>query len=375
MKVTEKKILLFIKVPPPITGATLMNKQVSDSKLLNENFKIRSLLISYAQSINDLGKFNFSKLFIFIKIFRTLIKECIYNRPRFIYFQISPLGISFYRDLIFISVIKLFKIEIVYHLHGKGIKKVVENRFLAMPYKFAFRNSRIICLSNLLTDDLKAVFKGPFEIVNNGIPEIPEEKILEYQLGKNSDKIQILFLSNLIRSKGILEFIESLKILANKKFDFRANIIGAESNIKSSYVIDKIDGYNLKDKVSYLGTKFGNEKNELIAKSDVLVYPSLNDSFPLVLLEVMQFGKPIIATDEGAISEIVDNGLTGFIVEKNNPQAISEKLEFLIRSKEIRIKMGNAGRQKFLDSYTLALFEANMKNVFDEVLKRNCIDK
>jgi glycosyltransferase involved in cell wall biosynthesis len=371
MKETEKRILLFIKIPPPITGATLMNKYVFESKLLKENFIIRSVLISYAKSVNNLGKLNLNKLIIFIKIFITLIKECIYHRPQFIYFQISPLGIAFLRDLIFVSLMKLFHIKIVYHLHGKGIKKMVENNFLAMLYKYAFRNSEIICLSSLLKDDLEDVFKGTIHIVNNGIPDVFEEKIFYSQRVRNIDKIQILFLSNLIRSKGIMEFIESLKILADKNIDFRANIVGSEGDIKYNYLNDKITEYNLTNKIIYLGTKYGKEKNDTIAKCDVFVYPSFyfNDAFPLVILEAMQFSKPVIATREGAIPQIVDDGVTGFLVDKHNPEQISEKLEVFINNPELIKTMGAAGRKKYEEKYTIKIFEKNMDLVFKTFLE------
>jgi len=265
---------------------------------------------------------------------------------------------------------KLFHIKIVYHLHCKGIRKKVKNKYLAVLYKYAFRNSEIICLSNLLKDNLQDVFKGTIHIVNNGIPDIPEEEIFHYRRIGDTDKIQILFLSNLIRSKGIIEFIESLRILTNKKIDFKASIVGAEGDIKSNNLYERLTEYNLTNKVSYFGTKFGEEKNNKIAQSDILVYPSFYDAFPLVLLEAMQFAKPVITTREGAIPEIVDDGITGFLVDKNNPEQISEKLEVLINNPELCKKMGIAGRKKFLEKYTMEIFESNLKSVFENVLKR-----
>lgn len=372
MKKPEKRILLFIKVPPPITGATLMNKYVLDSKLLKENFIIRSVQISYSKSVGNLGKFSLHKFIIFTKIFFTLLIECIFNRPQFIYFQISPLGLAFFRDLIYVSLIKLFNIRIVYHLHGKGIKKKVEKKYLALLYKYAFLNSEVICLSNILTFDIKDVFNGKIHIVNNGIPDMFKEIRLTHQNDSVQKKISILFLSNLIKSKGILDFVEALKILADKHIDFEANIVGAESDIKASYLIDLLTRYKLSDKVFYLGPKYNSEKMQLLANSDVLIFPTFyeNETFGLVLIEAMQFGVPCITCAEGMISEIVTNGYNGFIVEKNNPQKIAEKIQIFIINPDLIKTMGAAGRKKYLEKYTLEIFESNMKNVFDKVLKK-----
>jgi glycosyltransferase involved in cell wall biosynthesis len=369
MKNPSERILLFIKVPPPLTGATLMNKQVYESKFLRENFDFRSLLISYSSSIDELGKIRFKKFVVVVKIYITLLRECILFKPRFIYFQISPTGMSFYRDLFYILLIKLFGIKIVYHLHGKGIIKKSKKWYLALLYRFAFRGSDIICLSGLIKDDLKDVYCGVIYIVNNGIKVIPECESNYYMDLIETDQIHILFLSNLIKSKGILEFIESLTILAESRIKFKANIVGAEGDITSNHIVNLINELKLEDRITYLGPIYGSEKNAIILSSDLLVYPSSDDSFPLVLLEVMQLGKPIIATIEGGIPEIVDDGITGFLVEKHNPQQIADKIKIMVDDAELRKNMGSAGRDKFLKNYTLEIFESNLRNVFDEILK------
>jgi glycosyltransferase involved in cell wall biosynthesis len=365
---TENRILLFIKVPPPITGATLMNKYVFDSRLLKEKFIIRSIQISYAKSVKELGKHNGSKIIRIMKILFKLIYESIFHRPRFIYFQISPLGIAFYRDLIFVSIMKLFHIKIVYHLHGKGIKQKVANKFHQILYKYAFRHSEIICLSPLLINDIEDVYNEHIHIVNNGISDISGGKISFSRQKQNQKDILILFLSNLIITKGILDFIESLKILSDKNIGFASIIIGAESDISSKFLTDKLLDYQLTDKVSYLGSKYGSEKSELLSSCDILVFPTSNDVWGNVILEAMQFAKPVIATREGAIPEIVDDGKTGFLVDKHCPEQIAEKLEILINSPKLCKIMGEEGRKKFLKKYTLEIFESNLNDVFEEIL-------
>jgi len=84
----------------------------------------------------------------------------------------------------------------------------------------------------------------------------------------------------------------------------------------------------------------------------------------------MQFGIPIIATREGAMPEIIDDKITGFLVDKNQPEQIAEKIKILFNDEELRRKMGEAGRKKFLEKYTLEIFEQNMKKVFDGILRK-----
>lgn len=364
----NKRILLLIKVPPPVTGPTLMNNRILGSELLNNNFDIRSICTSYVNNVNELGSYNFNKLITFISVFVKLFKELVFNRPSFVYFQISPLGVAFLRDFCFVIVIKLLKVKIVYHLRGKGIKEQAKIKWKRSLYKYAFRNSDIICLSDLLTYDIVKVFNGTIHIVANGIPDIDHKLLVMSQENKN-EEINTLFFSNLIMSKGILDFIDSLELLAEKGTKFQATIIGAAGTLSSNDLQKIIHNKNLDSKVTYVGPKYGSEKHHILAQSDVMVFPTKNDAFPGVVIEAMQFGLPVISTKEGAIPEIIDDGVTGYLVEKDSPEQIVEKLEILIKDVALRKSMGLAGRAKYEKKFKFQTFEDNMLKVFNTVLE------
>ncbi len=118
-----------------------------------------------------------------------------------------------------------------------------------------------------------------------------------------------------------------------------------------------------------MGPKYGEEKSRLFLQADIFCFPTYYppEAFPLVLLEAMQFGKPVVSTYEGAIPEIVDEGVTGFLVPPKDFHALSEKLEILIADSELRERMGKAGRMKFFEKYTVDIFERNLLKVFEEV--------
>ena len=112
---------------------------------------------------------HFLSFFKFLNIFSNLLNE-LWNRPtEFVYFQLSPNGVAFLRDLLFVTVIKLFGVRIMFHMHGKGIKHKMN--LTKLLYKFCFLNEYVICLSPLLTDDIEDVFRGKPFIVSNGIPD------------------------------------------------------------------------------------------------------------------------------------------------------------------------------------------------------------
>lgn len=115
----------------------------------------------------------------------------------------------------------------------------------------------------------------------------------------------------------------------------------------------------------YLGKKYGDEKNEEYAKSDIFVFPTFypNECFPLVLLEAMQQGLPCISTNKGGIASIIDDGKTGFLVEKRNSLLLADKLEVLLKDKKLRMDMGIVGKEKFEQKFTLSKFEERMLKI------------
>jgi glycosyltransferase involved in cell wall biosynthesis len=361
-------ILCFLKVPPPLTGATLMNQIVLESNIINKSFRLSSIEISYTDKLEELGKKSIKKSFAFISTFFSLLKEIIVEKQDLIYFQISPLGLAFYRDALFILIMKLFRKKIIFHLHGQGISKAVKNSYFKKQlYRFVFKDSHIICLSSLLIYDIEDVYTGKPFIVNNAIKsvDIPTRPI------KQNRKVTILFLSNLILKKGILDFIDALEILNSDSIEFSAKIIGDEKEFYNNDLRKILIEKKISDKVLLLGPKYDNEKVAEFSKADIFVFPTQYDVWGLVILEAMQASLPVVSTYVGAIPEIVDDGITGFLVEKQSPKDLAGKINLLIRDDKLREKMGKAGRKKFLKKYTLDIFEQNMKTVFDTVLNNN----
>ena len=81
----------------------------------------------------------------------------------------------------------------------------------------------------------------------------------------------------------------------------------------------------------------------------------------------MQKGLPCISTNEGGISSIIDDGKTGFIVEKRNPVQFAEKIEVLLKDKKLRKYMGAAGKIKFEEEFTLSKFEEKMECILQKM--------
>jgi alpha-maltose-1-phosphate synthase len=87
--------------------------------------------------------------------------------------------------------------------------------------------------------------------------------------------------------------------------------------------------------------------------ADVLVFPSLNDAFGLVMLEAMACGLPVIATDHSGAVDVIRDGVDGFVVPARDPAAIAARLEPLIADPSLAAEMGRLARQRIAGHYTL----------------------
>lgn len=364
----KNNLLFILKIPPPLTGATFINKLVFDSLLFTNSFNIKKLGVSYSKSINKLGKFNINKPIKFIDIFFKTLFACCNIKTKTVYFQPSISGITYIRDLLIILLCKFFRKKIILHLHGKGIATIAEkSRLYSFLYKLGLNNSFLIVLSESQKKDIDFTNPKKIYVLNNGIPLLNqgESKV------KTSSTINFLYLSNLLRSKGILDLLDACKLLNQNALDFKLEIIGSEGDISSEELNSIINSYNLINKVKFHGPKYGNDKIEYFEKSDVFVFPTKNEAFGLVLLEAMQFGLPIIATDEGAIPEIVEHGNSGFIFPKGETIQLYNYMKYCIENKDIIKSIGDRGKIIFEEKFSFQKFETNLLTIFNNVIQYN----
>lgn len=365
MKSHKKKILFIVQLPPPVHGAAYMNQAIVKSDLVNQSFDCRILELRFVEEIREIGKFSFGKTWQMLVIFLKLLFILIRWRPQLIYYTLAPTGAAFYRDAIYITLAKCFGVKIVYHLHGVGIGPgAAASGMKKKVARFIFRNCYIISLAKVLQSDISGLYTGPEPFIqSNSIPDynFPEA-------APNSVPI-FLFLSNLIKDKGIYTFLESLRILREKKVVFKAFIVGAPMDVSIEEVKDILAKYGLTGIAEVTGPLYGEQKLQMISNSSALVTPTKNDTYPLVILEAMQAGKAVVASNIGAISEMIDEGQTGFVIPScEDSAAFAEKMEILAADKALCRSMGEKGKQKFRNRYTMKAYEENEVRILNQIL-------
>jgi len=361
----KNKIFAPIPLPPPFHGSNIMNATVVNSKILNDKFDFKVFGISYNKDTSNIGYFNLRKIILILKYFFII---CVHSFKSYdlVYYSPAIKGFAFYRDFLLLLPLKFTRKKIVIHLHGKGIaNSASKNGIDKILYKLFFMGTSVICLSERLTYDVNDVFTGSIYIVNNGIEEIDyPERVARYTAPV------ILFLSNFIETKGIFTFLETAKQLKSEGFDFKLNLVGEPQGKIYPCITNFIEANNLQESIISIGPKYGEEKQEAFAEADIFVFPTEHDCAPLVVNEAMQASLPVITTSEGALPDMVEDQVTGFIIQKGSPEQLANKLKLLLADENLRLKMGQAGYEKYLKKYTSTIMQQRMSDVLSGVLDK-----
>lgn len=160
-------------------------------------------------------------------------------------------------------------------------------------------------------------------------------------------------------TKGIKFLLEAFKI-AQSKIDSELLIVGGGRDEKELKKIAR----KLKIKALFVGER--NDVAEILPVMDVFVLPSLSEGFPVVILEAMAAGIPVVATDVGGNKEVIVDGKTGFIVEPGVPHKLAEKIEELLEDETLRKSLGEEGFKRIEKKFSIEKTVDRIENLWKQ---------
>lgn len=360
-----RKILCILQLPPPLHGAALMNQAFVTSSLIREHYQLQVMDITTARQFEQIGHFSSGKITGSVKNLFKIIAAFVRHRPDLVYFTLSPAGFAFYRDAIYALLIRGMGGKLIFHMHGQGIAAgASKSRTFRWLARRAFYNSNVIFLAPGLIKDLQDVSYKKSFILPCGISITAPE---HFERGSASGPVQLLYISNYVRTKGILDLVEAMEKVAVNNRNFRLRLVGRPYDVSVEELNDHIRRKGLEGLITVCGPLYNEEKLEELRRAELFVFPTYNDAFPLVLLEAMQWALPVITTKEGGIPDMIEDGVSGLLVNKRDISDLADKILSLLENPAERISLGTAARERFMQKFTLFRFEQDMLQILDSI--------
>jgi glycosyltransferase involved in cell wall biosynthesis len=372
------RILVLAQLPPPAHGAATINAQMVNSRLLASRFDLDVVPISMGQELDRIRRFEIRKILrafaLYLQVARRLFGA---GRPSLAYITLSPSGWAFYRDVVLTALLRVSGTRCMFHLHGRGVATAVADApWKTFLYRFVFARAHVIVLGERLYPEIAGfVPRERVFIVPNGVADLRRADRTRLRTGahlmRRTGPPKVLFLSNMLEAKGPFVLLEALAVLAGAGLEFHGVFAGAwRGALTPAAFAERVRALGLEDRVTHLGPVHGLRKVKAFMDADIFVLPTYyqNEALPLVVLEAMMHGLPVVTTTVGALPDVVAAGRCGELVEPRDAAGLARALGRLLGDPQRRARYGAAGRSRYEADLTDLRFEQRMLNCLSEVI-------
>lgn len=183
----------------------------------------------------------------------------------------------------------------------------------------------------------------------------------------HNDVPVVLFSSRMLATKGVLEYMEAVRILNKNGFKARFALAGTTDPGNPASVTDEeIESWKQSGLVEWWGWR--EDMPNTLAQTDIFCLPSYREGVPNALIEACACGLPIVTTDVPGCRDVVTNGVNGLLVPVRNAFALATALETLLTSPDLRQAMGTAGRETAINKFSITKVNAENLSVYKILL-------
>jgi glycosyltransferase involved in cell wall biosynthesis len=229
----------------------------------------------------------------------------------------------------------------------------------------------------LISKEQFALFRGKKKAcrIPNGIDTESYEKVRPSgsvpKKAAKGGKTNILFIGRIEPNKGLFVLAKAAAIIDGRE-RIRYIVVGGVPRGGGRYE-EQVKAFlrqeGLESSFVFLG--YRQDVPEIIAACDLLCQPSYSDTFPLTVLEAMASGLPVIGTSVGEVPSVIDEGITGFIIEPGDPESLADRIKKLGDDPDLRKSMGIEGKTKVKKEYEIGIHAGRVAEFYNKVLARD----
>lgn len=324
-----KPLLVIVgQTPPPWHGQAVATKLLFDAEW--PGFELRTIRMAFSSEMDEIGRVRFRKAFHLIKLLKDVF-QVTRNRKDgiLLYPPASPHWVPILRDLLLVPLMRRRFKHIVYLFHAGGVGEWCRKSKLRMTVaKLAYGRAA-------LSLEVSKEKPSPHEVMRARswawspcaveVPPMPESRAIK------SGPSEVFFVGSLQEGKGVLEIIRTAKVLKDRGLEhsFRFKLVGRwfsdAFRITATSLVEQL---MVGEMIDFAGQLTGDAKWSAYHHADIFLFPSHYESeaFPLVLIEALSSGLPLVTTNWRGIPDLVEDCKVATLCPLRSPEAYADAL-------------------------------------------------
>jgi glycosyltransferase involved in cell wall biosynthesis len=366
------RLLVIGPTPPPQHGVALAVQSFLNSQV-GQAFEVHHLELADRRVEASVRKTFLSAVWLFFRQWSRLLWILLWKRPHFLYLFLSDTAVRFVRDSLFLWPAHLLGVRSIVHLYGGNLKEwYLWGIFPLRAYVrlVMMQITKVIVLGESIKEEVGTLVpKERIAVVPNGVDDLAMPRTRAE--GDRPTRFKILHLSRLHKMKGALVLLSAIRTVLrtreNVEFIFAGPWVHAEHEREAQDYIERND---IKEWVTFTGEVTGPAKQALFASADLFVFPPIQqEGQPLVVLEAMAAGLPVIYTDRGCLRETVGDGEGGIETYVYDPYDLALRILWLLDRPEEMQRLAANARRRYEACYTSARHHDRLMKVLAEVVE------
>lgn len=360
-------VVVVGQVPPPIHGQAMIIREIVSAPY--SDIDVRHVPMEFSRTLDEVGIASSRKVLRLVStISRILWYRVRYRADVLCYPPAGPSMVPVLRDMAILISTRWAYPRTVFHFHAGGLGEIRSRLRPPLRALFALAYDKpdlTIRPSEFSPDDGSVIRTKRDEVLPLAVPGA-DNTLPCPPLAERTQPPVVLFAGTLRESKGVFVLLDALGELRSRGVDFHCEVLGAyDSTDISSTVETRIADLGLRDHVELLGVRSGADFHATFRAATVFCFPTFYESenFPLVLLEALSGGLPVVATRWRGAASIVRDGQNGLLVAVQDAMAVADALEKILTDGALAQAMSDEARAGYLRDYTMPTFVTRLEKL------------